>query len=51
MLGKFRKVMLYPLPPAQFWQWAVNGVTVAEAFLYLWIVLVEVLSLLQRSHH
>jgi hypothetical protein len=42
LVRRFRKVMLYPLPPTAFWQWAVNGVTVSEVLLYIWITLCEV---------
>lgn len=39
---RIRMIANTPVPPAGFWRWAVNGITFAELFLYLWITVIVV---------
>ena len=40
-----------PLPPQRFWKRWINGCTITEAFLYIWIVAIEVLPPPHPAQH
>jgi hypothetical protein len=41
---KVRAICNFPLPPRHFWRRWINGCTIMEALLYVWLVALEVRS-------
>jgi hypothetical protein len=39
---KVRAIFNFPLPPRHFWRRWINGCTIMEALLYVWLVALEV---------